>query len=319
MTATPQFDVHPEMQELIAAKQAVTVSLDPSVMRADWNRYGAQTGRQYPTGMIVEDTVARCPGAGHDGSIAIRIYRPQDAPHPSPCAIYLHGGAFVKGSLDSGDSVAWGIAQHIGAIVVSVDYRLAPDFPYPAAVEDCHAVATYLSIHGDEHGIDGERLALIGDSAGGNLAAATCLLARDRGTPHICGQALNYPCLTDELDAQAYRRYADSPGLRTALIDSCWDYYLGKSRPTTAPYAAPLKAHDLSGLPPAHIHYAEIDPLADDARQYASRLREAGCEVALREASRMIHGFMRARFSGPDSAAEFDAPCAFLRRVLDLS
>lgn len=318
MTDLPALDVHPDMIELIAAKQAVPRTLDPGAMRESWNAYGARTGADYPPGMQVHDTRITCPGAGRDGTVSIRIYRPRAAPTPSPCVVYLHGGAFVKGSLDSGDGVAWGIAEQVGALTVSIDYRLAPDHPYPAAVEDCHAAVSYLSSRGAEFGIDGTRIALIGDSAGGNLTAATCLAARDRGGPPIAGQALNYPCLTDELTAEAYVRYADSPGLKTELMDACWDYYLEGRRPTSEPYAAPLKAPDLAGLPPAHIHYAEFDPLADDARRYAERLREAGNEVELRCARRMIHGFMRARFFGPAAAAEFAKPCTFIRRVLGL-
>lgn len=318
MPDATEYDVHPDMLELIAAKQAVPRTLDPTAMRASWNAYGARTGRDYPPGMQVHDTTADTPGAGRDGAVPIRVYRPERAPDPSPCAVYLHGGAFVKGSLDSGDSVAWGIAEQVGAVVVSLDYRLAPDDPYPAAVEDCHAVVSFLATRGEALGIDGTRIALIGDSAGGNLAAATCLVARDRGAPAILGQALNYPCLTDDLSADSYARHADSPGLKTDLMEQCWDFYLQGKRPTDAPYAAPLRTPDVSGLPPAHIHYAEYDPLADDGPAYAERLRAAGNEVELRCAERMIHGFMRARFSGPDAAAEFDRPCGFIRRVLGL-
>ena len=140
----------------------------------------------------------------------------------------------------------------------------------------------------------------------------------DIPAPVILGQALNYPCLTDDLSADSYARHADSPGLKTDLMEQCWDFYLQGKRPTDAPYAAPLRTPDVSDLPPAHIHYAEYDPLADDGPAYAERLRAAGNEVELRCAERMIHGFMRARFSGPDAAAEFDRPCGFIRRVLGL-
>ena len=149
----------------------------------------------------------------------------------SPCVVYLHGGAFFKGSLDSGDSIAWGIADEAGAVVVSVDYRLAPNHPFPAGLEDCYAVTSHLTDHGETFGVQGNRLALWGDSAGGNLAAATCIMARDRGGPRIVAQALNYPCLTDELTSDSYRRYAESPGLRTANMDTGWSHYLGDRRP----------------------------------------------------------------------------------------
>ena len=313
MTAT--FDVHPDMAEVIAAKRAIAQSADPEEMRAAWLDYEARLGRDRPGGMVVEDTAVPRP-APAGGEIAIRIYRPEGAQVPGPCVVYLHGGAFIKGSLDTGDTIAWGVAEETGVVVVSVDYRLAPRHPFPAGLEDCSAVVSHLAEHGGAFGVRGDRLALWGDSAGGNLAAATCLTARDRGGPRILAQALNYPCLTDELTSGSYLRYAQSPGLRTANMDVGWSHYLGDRRPTDDPRAAPLKADDLSGLPPAHIHYAEIDPLADDAVRYAERLAAAGNEVVSRCARRMIHGFLRARFSGADAAAEFARPCRFLRERL---
>lgn len=312
---TTHFDIHPDMADVIAAKQAIAQSADPEVMRAAWLDYEARLGRERPAGMVVEDTAIPRPGSD-GGEIAMRIYHPEGVRLPSPCVVYLHGGAFIKGSLDTGDTIAWGVADVAGVVVVSVDYRLAPQHPFPAGLEDCYSVVRHLAEHGEQFGVRGDRLALWGDSAGGNLAAATCLMARDRGGPDIVAQALNYPCLTDELTSDSYRRHAESPGLRTANMDMGWSHYLGDRRPTDDPYAAPLKAEDLSCLPPAHIHYAEIDPLADDAVQFAERLAAAGNEVVSRCARRMIHGFVRARFSGADAAAEFAQPCGFLRERL---
>ena len=314
---TTAFDIHPDMADVIAAKQAIAQSTDPEEMRAAWLDYEARLGRDRPSGMVVEDTAIPRP-VPDDGEIAIRIYRPKGVRTPSPCVVYLHGGAFVKGSLDTCDTIAWGVAAEVGVAVVSVDYRLAPQHPFPAGPEDCYAVVSHLAKHGERFGVQGDRLALWGDSAGGNMAAATCLMARDRGGPDIVAQALNYPCLTDELTSDSYRRYAESPGLRTVNMDWGWGHYLGDRRPTDDPYAAPLKAGDLSRLPPAHVHYAEIDPLADDAVQYAERLAAAGNEVVARCARRMIHGFVRARFSGADAAAEFAHPCGFLRERLNI-
>jgi acetyl esterase len=315
--AKVEFDIHPDMKDLIDAKLAVPQTQSPNEMRAGWNNYGATLSRPYPTGMVVGDTYLSCPGAGTNGRIPVRVYRPRGVKEPSPCAVYLHGGAFIKGSLDSGDTVAWGIADQVGSIGVSIDYRLAPEHPFPAGVEDCYAVVSHLAKHGAAYGIDGTRIALWGDSAGGNMTAATCLMARDRGGPKIVAQAIVYGCLTDDLSAESYRRYADTL-VPTASIDRAWNAYLGKGRPTTNGYAAPLKAADLSNLPPALVHYAEFDCLADDSRQYAARLKEAGNEATLRCAERMIHGFTRARFSGPAAAAEYAATCAFLKRHLRL-
>jgi acetyl esterase len=308
-------DVHPEMQGLIAAKQKVTATLTPQDLRAAWNSYGGSMQRPYPADMTVEDVMFETPDIDR-ALTPVRIYRPGRISDGAPCVIYVHGGSFVKGSLDSGDAIAWGVADQVPAVVVSLDYRLAPEHPFPAAVEDCFAVLRYIAGHAGALGVDPDRIAVWGDSAGGGLAAALCLMARDRGGPGITAQALNYPMLTDELTSSSYVIFAESPEATTAALDACWTLYLGQQRPTASPYAAPLKARDLSRLPPAHIHIAEIDPLADDGRQYAARLSEAGCAIELRVAERMIHGFLRARFFGPQSAEEFSRPCAFLRRYV---
>lgn len=309
------FDVHPDMHELLAAKKALPQTQDPNGLRSGWTAYAASMQRDYPAGMSLRDTSFRCPGAGLDGTIPVRIYRPSAAPARSPCVVYLHGGAFTKGNLDSGDPIAWGVADHVGCIVIGVDYRLAPEHAFPCGVEDCYAVLRHVAEHGEAYGIDPSRLGVWGDSAGGNMAAAVCIMARDRGGPAILAQALNYSCLTDDLSAPAYSRYAEAP-VTTASIDRAWNFYLGDRRPTSNAYAAPLKAADLTNLPPAHVHLAEIDCLADDSRSYAERLAAAGNHVVLRAAPRMIHGYLRARFSGPAAAAEFAAPCTFLHEIL---
>ena len=187
---TTHFDIHPDMADVIAAKQAIAQSADPEVMRAAWLDYEARLGRERPAGMAVEDTAISRP-APDGGKIAIRVYRPEGVRLPSPCVVYLHGGAFIKGSLDTGDTIAWGVADVAGVVVVSVDYRLAPQHPFPAGLEDCCSVVGHLAEHGERYGVRSDRLALWGDSAGGNLAAATCLVARDRGGPDIAAQALN--------------------------------------------------------------------------------------------------------------------------------
>lgn len=307
-----QYDIHPDMSDLLAAKEAAPKIGDSGALRSGWDSYGTRLNRPYPDGMTVRDEFLDVAGAGKDGRIPVRFYWPKGAGRPSPCVVYLHGGAFIKGSLDSGDAIAWGVADQTGFVVMSVDYRLAPEHPFPAGVEDCYAAVKHLSEIGERFGIDTRRVAVWGDSAGGNMAAAVCLMARDRGGPVIRAQAINYPCLTDDLSAPAYRDMADAAGVATASIDRAWTLYLGSRRPTQDGYAAPLKAANLTGLPPAHVHYAEYDCLADDARAYAQRLKQAGCTVTLREAPRMIHGYLRARFTGPDAAAEFAAPCRFL-------
>ena len=303
------FDIHPDMRDLLDAKQAAKQADDA---RGGWNNYAAAMQRDRPPGMIVQDATLACAIDGLAQAAPARIYRFADAATPSPCVIYIHGGAFHKGSLDSGDPIAWGIADTLHWTVISIDYRLAPEHAFPCGVEDCFAAIQYVLRNAGELGVDARRVALWGDSAGGNMAAASCLMARDRGKPNVAATVLVYPCLTDDLSAPAYQKYANAP-VPTAAMDRAWSLYLGDRRPIQDPYAAPLKATNCTALPPTFVHVAEIDCLADDGRAYAAKLQAAGTPAELRVARRMIHGFLRARFTGPDAAAEFRAPCEFLQ------
>jgi acetyl esterase len=307
------FEIHPEMQVLIDAKAGLPPATTLEEMRNQWSSYVGETRQPYPDGMAVEDRAIPGPG----GDIPVRVYRPAGVAALASCILYIHGGGFMKGNLDSSDAVAWGLAAQSKAVVVSIDYRLAPENPYPAAFDDCYAVLCHVAEHGAADGIDSGRIAVCGDSAGGNLSAAVCIAARDRRGPRIAVQGLVYPCLTDVLEGPAYSRFAVTPGLITASMQMYWDWYLaGTDRPSADPLATPLAAADLSNLPPAIIQVAEIDPLADDGRLYADALTAAGGTVRYRSATGMIHGFLRARFSGPDTAAEFAALCDFLRTHL---
>ena len=307
-------DLHPEMKFLIDAKADLPPATTVAEMRAGWDAYAERLRQPYPEDMAVEDRGV----AGKGGLIPIRVYRPAAAAATAPCVLYFHGGGFMKGNLDSSDTVAWGLAEGTGAVVVSVDYRLAPEEPYPAAFDDCYAVLAHVAEAPAEFGIDPARVAVCGDSAGGNLAAAVTLAARDRTGPAIVGQVLIYPCLTDDLSERSYRDHAVTAGLTTESMINYWDWYLATAgTPSDDPYAVPLKAQDLSGLPKALVHVAEIDPLYDDGRLYAERLNAAGIPAEFRSAKGMIHGFLRSRLLGPGSAAEFEAICEFLQGCFD--
>ena len=308
-----EFDIHPDMAELLAAKAAKPQGFNPAEQRVGHNVYGATMQRAYPSGMSVADRCIACPKAGEEGWINVRVYRPANIGEQAPCVIYLHGGGFVLGSLDSGDGVAWGISDQVGAVVVSVDYRLAPENPFPAAPEDCYAALSYITAQPHEFGIDPARVAIWGDSAGGNLTVATCMMARDRGGPGIVAHAAVYPVLTAPGLLPSHEKYANSPGLTASFMEHAWAAYVGANNDGDQPYAAPLKSTDLSRMPPAHVHIAEIDPLADDGREYVRRLLESGVDAELHVARRMIHGFARARHSGADAAAEFASICRSLR------
>lgn len=313
---TKDVTLHPDMAELMAAKQALTRTQESGVLRDDWNSYGARLGRPYPLGMEVYDTVAPRPQSDGGGEIKLRIYRPKDAVDGGPCTMFLHGGGFVKGSLDSGDSNAWGIADETSAVVVSVDYRLAPEHVYPAAANDVLHVLDYLSAEAGELRIDPSRIALWGDSAGANIAAVACLMGR-RSLRHApVAQVLVYGAFSNDFSAQSYVDYADlTPGHTTEACKRAWGFYLGGKDLEPGSFAAPALVDDVAGLPPAFIHYAEYDPLAGDSIVYAEKLTAAGVPTTLRCAKGMLHGFLRARFSGSTAANEFALPCMFLRGI----
>ena len=306
--------MHPEMEMLVATKTAMMAATSQADKATAWAAYVEHTNRPHPPDMQVEDLAF----PGPLGDIPVRRYRPKNLPSPSPCILYFHGGGFMLGDLDSSHTVAWGIAEQVGVSVISVHYRLAPANPYPAAPEDAYAVLNHVVDNAATYDIDAARIATWGDSAGGNLATVVCLMSRDRGGPPLRAQIMVAGCFTDLVDSDSCREHADSVGLTTASMDGFWSLYLGDRRPIAEAYACPLKAEDLSGLPPAQVHIAEIDPLADDGRRYAKRLEEAGVDARLRTARGMIHGFLRARHMGPDTAAEFESDCAFMRKHLQV-
>lgn len=308
---TGGMDPHPDMQALIEARDTLPPATTIAEQRANWRAMSEAMRVPYPAGMSVEDRRVASNGL----EVPIRLYRPA-APNGS-AILYFHGGGFMKGDLDSGDCVAWGYADKIGALVISVDYRLTPEHPYPAAFDDCYGALDYAAANAAALDIDAGRIAVAGDSAGGNLAAAVSLAARDRDGPAIAAQALIYPMLGLKLVLAARARQGDAPGLSTEAVSEYWRMYLDGETTTQDPYAAPLAGTDFSNLPPALVHTAEFDPLRDDGEVYAERLAEGGTATVYRCADRMIHGFTRARFCGDKVAREFDFICNFLKRYLE--
>ena len=233
------------------------------------------------------------PGPG--GDLLTRIYTPASAGSgPLPALVYFHSGGWVFGSVEGHDAICRALANRAGCLVVSVDYRLAPEYPFPAAPEDCYAATLWVAEHASVINADPARIAVGGDSSGGNLAAVVALMARDRGGPRLCYQALIYG-ETDyyEPGTPSYTTYADGYSLTRANMIWFWDQYLTNPSDRFNPYAAPLRATDLSGLPSALIMTAEYDPLRDEAEHYARRLQEEGVTVRLSRYAGMIHGFFR--------------------------
>jgi acetyl esterase len=257
--------------------------LGPQGLRAMLAQYPAPVLAP-PIHSVTELTV---PGAG--GQIRVRLYRPSAA-RDLPLVVYFHGGGFVICTIEMYDDTCRMLANFSGCAVASVDYRLAPETPFPGPLEDCYLALKTLAGRGQELGIDPDRLAVAGDSAGGNLAAATALLARDRGGPALRFQGLIYPCLDPSCSSASQQQFANGYMLTREGMLWYWQQYLQSGADPTNPLAAPARAK-LAGLPPASLITAEFDPLRDEGEDYADRLRAANVEVSGRRYLGMIHGF----------------------------
>lgn len=230
------------------------------------------------------------PGAADAPEVAVRVYRPVEAvpspaaPVPSPAALlFIHGGGMVMGTLDTYDAEARSLTDAVGCNVVAVDYRLAPENPHPALVEDCYAALVWMDANAAELGIDERRIGVYGQSAGGGLAAATALLARDRGGPSLVFQALIYPMLDDRSVQPSTHEIVDLGVWDRGDNIEAWQWVLGSDYGTddVSPYAAPARATDLSGLPPAYIDVGGVELFRDESIEYATRLMQAGVATEL--------------------------------------
>jgi acetyl esterase/lipase len=234
-------------------------------------------------------TETAVPGPG--GDIEVRIYR-HTADTGGPVLVYLHGGGLVMGSNHSFEPLARELAAASGAAVVAVDYRLAPEFPPPAQFDDAYAATAWVSRNAAELGVDPERLAVVGDSAGGSLAAGVALAARDRGGPAVCVQVLLYPGLDRDMSVPSIAAPADAPLLARDDIDYLHALADGDAGPPTDPYLVPAYASELSGLPPAIVVTGGCDPIRDWGERYAGRLRDAGVQTITARYPGMYHGFL---------------------------
>jgi acetyl esterase/lipase len=265
----------------------------------------------------IEDRVMPGPGDG----VRVRVYAPAEAPSELPGLMFLHGGGFVAGSVSSGDDHCSQVAAEVGAVVVSVDYSLAPEHPFPTAPEECFATLRWLASEGPRMGVDPRRIGVSGTSAGGTLTAALTLLARDRGGPAICFQLMDVPTLDDRLETPSMRELVDVPILSRSSLLACWRMYLGKAvepgDPDVSPYAAPARATDLAGLPPAFISVCQVDPLRDEGIGYAQRLAQAGVPVELHLYPGTFHGAMLIQEAAVSRRMRSDQLDA-LRRGLDV-
>jgi acetyl esterase len=232
--------------------------------------------------------------AGPAGAVPVRVYRPGSPPRSSaakrPAVVFFHGGGWVLGGLDSHDTLCRELAMQADVVLVAVDYRLAPEHPYPAGLDDCAAATRWVAAHAVDLGADASRLAVVGDSAGASLAAAVAMVARGDGDVTVRLQVLAYPALDPAMDTPSYTVNADDPFLSRAEMKSYWAHYLGDSPPDGL--AAPGLALDLGSLPPAYVLVAGRDVLRDEGVAYAERLAASGVAVQLRRFDDMVHGFL---------------------------
>jgi acetyl esterase len=299
----PEYAFDPELAAFAADTLPAPLE-DVALARAQRDAFYATLPVEVVEGVETGDELA--PG---DPPVRVRVYRPSSAERPGPAILYAHGGGFVLGDVKSGDAVASRLAVATNAIVVSVEYRLAPEHPYPAALDDCYAALSWTAE-------DATKVAVAGTSAGAALAAGLTLLARDRGGPAICFQLLNVPVLDDRLETPSMTAYVDTPVWHRRNAELSWRHYLGGAEADR--YAAPARADDLSGLPPAFIAAAQYDPLRDEGVFYALRLLDAGVPTELHVYPGTFHGSQLVR-DAEISRRQVSEMHSALRRALEQS
>lgn len=231
-----------------------------------------------------------------DIEIPIRVYVPSGS-GPFPVLVYFHGGGWVVGNLDTSDVQCRALTNAAGCLVISVNYRHAPEHKFPAAANDAYAATRYIASHAAEFNGDARRIAVGGASAGGNLAAVVALMARDQDGPRVAFQLLMVPVIYHNFESASYRENAESYGLTREGMIYYWNHYLTDGKDGRNPYASPIRAERMSGLPPALVITAEFDPLRDEGIAYAARLKEAGVKVTHIHRPGMIHGFLGAEIN----------------------
>jgi acetyl esterase len=285
-------ELDPEVQLLLRLLGRATASTYASVEEARTKRSREAKAFQGERFDVLRTEDLMLPGP--DGPLAARVYVPHSAPASPPLLVYLHGGGWVVCDLDSHDNLCRFLASEAGVLVLSVDYRLAPEHPFPAAVEDALAAFRHACGSASDFGADPHRVAIGGDSAGGNLAAVVSHLTAVEGdlTPAICLSL--YPVTDLSTKRRSYRLFGEGFVLTEAQMDWYRSLYLPDDAAALDPRASPVLAEDLTGLPPAYVATAGFDPLRDEGEEYARRLGEAGVPVALRRHHGLVHGFANA-------------------------
>jgi acetyl esterase len=267
---------------------------DPVAARSEMSRFirlSTMLGSHTLTDSEVDVVDRICPSDG-TSTVRVRLYVPRGLVKPAAAVIYFHGGAFVLGDLEIEHPRCLEMAKETKVVVVAADYRLAPEYPFPAAITDCYAVYLWAIAEADELGIDVSRIAVAGSSAGGALAAAVALMSRDRGDRVPAFQSLLYPVIDDRMITPSMIRFVDIQGWNRRNSEYMWTHYLGERiGKDVSPYAAPARARDLRGLPPAYVMTADYDALRDEGIDYAQSLLQAGVTVELHHYPETFHAF----------------------------
>lgn len=300
----------PEAQAVLD-ELAGASAIDPFDLTPDqWREAFASFGGDAP-GPDVERVEMR-EVAGPDGPIPVRVYTPAGS-GTKPGLVYLHGGGWVLCGLDTHDSTCRELAVGADCVVVSVDYRLAPEAKFPAGPEDCYAATLWVENEAESLGIDPARIAIAGDSAGANLAAAVTLMIRDMGGPTLVHQLLIYPVTEFRFDTESYEQNAEGYFLSRDMMRWFWHHYLENEEDGKNPLASPLLAESLAGLPSATVLTAQYDPLRDEGRAFAEALKKAGVETQYTNYPGVFHGFFGMSSQIPRAFQAVEESCAALR------
>ncbi len=310
--------LHPQLRAMLARIAQAGYPDQITVPVEEARRITVERAQRYYGDPVPVDRVESLTIPGPAGALTARLYAVNSA-EPLPVVVYFHGGGWVLGDIDSHDKGVRAITAAARCLSISIDYRRAPEHPFPAAAEDCFAALRWIAENAAQFGGDPARLAVAGDSAGGNLAAVCALMARDSGGPALAFQLLIYPVVDSDIDGGTYATLGDAPVLNRERMAYFWNLYVPDAAQRTDWRCAPLRAASHTGLPPALVIGAGVDPLYGEGIAYAEALREAGVAAEHRAFPQMAHAFFQAPAVLDDARAAVDAAGAALRRAFSLT
>ncbi|WP_338554381.1 alpha/beta hydrolase [Paenibacillus sp. KS-LC4] len=282
--------LHPELVNMFLELPDVFYTKENlAAKRSEMLEFVASMSAAVPVNNDVQISERHVPGTAENSEVRLKLYEPRVKNQSLPGILYIHGGGYILGSADMMDVALQQMVSELECVIVSVDYRLAPEHPFPAPLEDCYAALKWFSENAEELGSDSSKIAVMGSSAGGGLTAALSLLARDRNGPSIMFQMLLYPMLDDRNITQSSNEITDNRVWNKAKSQLGWEMYLGNENPVSL-YAAPARAVDLSGLPPTYACVGDLDPFRDETIHYVSRLTQAGVPTEFHLYPGCFHG-----------------------------